>query len=216
MKSLKSALCLLSIVVAVVSQSGLTTASGTVANPALTQLGLQSVKKGLTMQATVFPNYNNNWAGRFSCNNCDPFQGDQPCNISIPILCLTNAKAVVRPKYNIAVQYTPFSVLDGGYYDGWTGGLFQVTLPVQGSSIRSKAVGDTLCKGYFGNNSKMAQFNDGYYMPFMNQLPQKTWALWDWGKTQRGGWNMWGYFNHHYRGRAWVWIPNQPNGNCGN
>ena len=33
----------------------------------------QPLNKGLTFQATVFPSYENNWAGRFSCNNCNPF-----------------------------------------------------------------------------------------------------------------------------------------------
>lgn len=108
------------------------------------------IKKGLTLQATVFPSYENNWAGRFSCNNCNPFEGDTTCNRTLPLLCLTNAKKVVRPYYNIAIQFTPFSVTDGGYYDGWTGGLFQVTLPVQGSAITSYDVGNKLCKSYFG------------------------------------------------------------------
>jgi hypothetical protein len=82
------------------------------------------MKKGLTFQATVLPSYKNNWAGRFSCNNCNPFEGDTNCNRSLPLLCLTNAKAVIRPYYNIVIQFTLFSVADGGYYDGWTGGLF--------------------------------------------------------------------------------------------
>lgn len=34
---------------------------------------LKPIKKGLTFQATVWPSYHSNWAGRFSCNNCNPF-----------------------------------------------------------------------------------------------------------------------------------------------
>lgn len=180
------------------------------------QYNIAPIKKGLTLQATVFPSYENNWAGRFSCNNCNPFEGDTLCNRTLPLLCLTNARKVVRPYYNIAIQYTPFTVTDGGYYDGWTGGLLQVTTPVQGSAIASLEVGNKICRDYFGETAKWAQFDDGYYMPYMNQNPQKTWSLWDWAQTKRGGWNMWGYFNHRYRGRAWVWINNQPNANCGN
>ena len=176
---------------------------------------LPPLNKGLTLQATVFPSYENNWAGRFSCNNCNPFEGDQPCHKALPILCISNHMAASRPYHTIAVRYTPFAILDGGYYDSWTGGVFTVTLPVRGSDITSYKVGDDLCKGYFGKNSHFAKFNDGRYMQYMNDDPQKTWALWDWNKTKKGGWNMWGYFNHHYRGRAWVWIDNQPNGNCG-
>ena len=180
-----------------------------------TVLSAQSFKKGLTFQATVWPTYKSNWAGRFSCNNCDPFQGDQYCNISLPLICISSPNATVRPLYNVAVQYTPFSVLDGGYYDGWTGGVIQATLPVLGSAVTSYKVGDSICKGYFGNNSVFATFNSGYYMDFMNQLPAKTWAFWDWSKVKQGGWNFWGYFDLHYRGRGWVWS-SQASGNCGN
>jgi hypothetical protein len=180
------------------------------------QFSLKPIKKGLTFQATVFPNTENNWAGRFSCNNCNPFEGDQLCNKTLPILCLTFAKTLQRPLYKIAVEYTPFAVVDGGYYDGWTGGVLQVTVPVRGYDISSYKIGDDLCKGYFGPNSKFAEFNDGNYMPYMNQRPISAWNQWDWAESKRGGWNFWGYFNHHYRGRAWVWIKGQPNGNCGN
>ena len=177
-------------------------------------VAVQPLNKGLTFQATVFPTYENNWAGRFSCNNCNPFEGDQPCTKALPILCISHHKVAQRPHHTIAVEYTPFAITDGGHYDSWTGGVFTVTLPVRGSDITSYKVGDDLCKGYFGSNSKFAAFDDGFYMPYMNQPPEKSWWLWDWAKATRGGWNMWGYFNHHYRGRAWVWVNNQPNGNC--
>ena len=177
---------------------------------------LQPLNKGLTLQATVWPSYENNWAGRFSCNNCDPFVGDQPCSKALPILCISNAKVANRPWYNIQIQYTPFAVTDGGYYDGWTGGVLRTTLPVRGADITSYAVGDNLCKGYFGDTARFATFDQGFYMPYMNEEPIKTQAFWDWSKAKNGGWNFWGYFGHSYRGRAWVWVKGQPNGNCGN
>ena len=210
MKSLKLAATLLLIVAMVSAQSSTSPLVSAIPSSA------QPQHKGLTFQATVFPTYENNWAGRFSCNDCNPFEGDQPCSKSLPILCISHYLTAVRPYHTIAVQYTPFAVTDGGYYDSWTGGIFAVTLPVRGSDITSYKVGDDLCKGYFGSNSKFAKFDDGRFMPYMNQPPQKTWSLWDWASTKKGGWNMWGYFNHHYRGRAWVWIDNQPSGNCGN
>jgi len=49
----------------------------------------------------------------------------------------------------------------------------------------------------------------------MNQRPWKVMNHWDWKNAKQGGWNFWGFFNHHYRGRAWAWVDNQPNGNCG-
>ena len=176
---------------------------------------VQPNNKGMTFQATVWPSYETSWAGRFSCNNCNPFEGDQPCTKSLPILCISSPKSISRPFYPIQIQYTPFSITDGGYYDGWTGGVVTSTLPVRGSDITSYSVGDKICKGYFGNNSVFATLDSGFYMPFMNELPRKTWSLWDWNKAKTGGWNFWAYFNLHYRGRAWVWVKGQPNGNCG-
>ena len=209
MKSLKLAVTLLLVVTLTTAQSS--TSPVVTATP----LNLIPLNKGLTFQATVFPRYENNWAGRFSCNDCNPFEGDQPCTKALPLLCISNHRVAVRPFHQIAVPYTPFAITDGGYYDGWTGGVFTVTLPVRGSDITSYKVGDDLCKGYFGANSHFAKFDDASYMPYMNEPPQKTWSFWDWNKAQKGGWNMWGYFNHRYRGRAWVWIDNQPYGHCG-
>lgn len=64
---------------------------------------LKPIKKGLTFQATIWPSYNSNWAGRFSCNNCNPFEGDQTCDLQLPLVCITSAKSLQRPLYNIAV-----------------------------------------------------------------------------------------------------------------
>ena len=208
MKTIKLAVPLLMLL-------ALATAQFTSAVTSTLPPNLQPINRGLTFQATVFPSYESNWAGRFSCNNCNPFEGDQPCTKELPILCISNHKVAERPKYLIPIEKTPFAVLDGGYYEGWTGGVFTVTRKVRGSDITSYDVGDRLCKGYFGENSKFATFDDGFYMEYMNEPPQKTWSMWSWGPTKRGGWNMWGYFNHRYRGRAWIWIKNQPNGNCG-
>ena len=118
MKSLKLAATLLLIVAMASAQNSTLPLVSAIPN------AVQPLQNGLTFQATVFPTYENNWAGRFSCNNCNPFEGDQPCNKSLPILCISNYMTAVRPYHTIAVQYTPFAVTDGGYYDGWTGGVF--------------------------------------------------------------------------------------------
>ena len=55
------------------------------------------------MQATRWPSYENSWAGRFSCNNCNPFEGDQLCNRSLPLVCISHAKTIYRPFYGIQV-----------------------------------------------------------------------------------------------------------------
>lgn len=67
------------------------------------QFSLKPIKKGLTYQATIWPNYKNNWAGRFSCNNCNPFEGDQTCDKQLPLVCITSAKSLQRPFYKVAV-----------------------------------------------------------------------------------------------------------------
>jgi hypothetical protein len=67
------------------------------------QFSLKPIKKGLTYQATVWPSYNSNWAGRFSCNNCNPFEGDQTCDKNLPLVCITSHKALQRPLYRIVV-----------------------------------------------------------------------------------------------------------------
>ena len=118
---------------------------------ALGQQSVTPIRRGMTYQANVWPRYENNYAGRFSCSNCNPFEGDQPCSRKLPILCINQHKKIDRPFYNIAIEYTPFKVVDGGYYDGWTGGVFEVTSMVRGSDITSYSVGDDLCKGFFGN-----------------------------------------------------------------
>lgn len=172
------------------------------------------IQRGLTFQATVWPSYENSYTGRFSCNNCNPFEGDQLCSRKLPLLCINHHKKLDRPFYKIAIEYTPFRVVDGGYYDGWTGGVFEVTTPIRGSDVKTFEDGDKLCKGFFGDTSKWATFDDGYYMDFMNKRPYKTYNLWNWSEVKQGKWNYWGYFNHHYRGRAWVWI-DLNDGNCG-
>ena len=207
MTSLKLALSLLLLISWAAGQN-------TAAVTASLSTNVLPVNKGMTFQPTVFPTYENSWAGRFSCNNCNPFEGDQPCTKALPLLCISNYKVASRPFYTVAIEFTPFAITDGGYYDPWVGGVFTTTLPIRGSDISSYSIGDNLCKGYFGSNSRWAKFDDGYYMEYMNQLPRKTWSFWDWNKAKKGGWNMWGFFNLHYRGRAWVWIDNQPNGNC--
>ena len=131
MRELKLAVTLLSILAIALGQS--------VGSPLVSASPINTppMHRGLTFQATVFPRYENNWAGRFSCNNCNPFEGDQPCEKSLPILCISNYMTAQRPWHTVAVEFTPFAITDGGYYDGWTGGLFTVTRPVRGSDISS-------------------------------------------------------------------------------
>ena len=90
-----------------------------------------------------------------------------------------------------------------------------MTPPIRGYDIDSYSAGDRLCKDYYGLNAKFADFKDGYYVSYMNTAPKKTWKFWKLSESVCGAWSMWGYFNHNYQGRTWVWIDSQPNGNCG-
>ena len=136
MRVLASTLAVVLLIGVVKSQTGMS------AFTAVLPPHLQPIPKGLTFQATVWPSYESHWAGRFSCNNCNPFEGDVPCSKALPILCLNSGKNLLRPLYQIQSMYTPFAVLDGGYYDGWTGGVLTVTRPVRGSDISSYQKGD--------------------------------------------------------------------------
>ncbi len=107
---------------------------------------------------------------------------------------------------------------DGGFYNPWTGGVLVVTDPIRGLQLTSYAVGDQRCKNYYGPNAKFAEFHDGYYMDDMNGFTSgkvQAWEKWNWANSKTGEWSLWGYFNHHWRGQAWIWVNNQPNGNCG-
>ena len=75
-----------------------------------------------------------------------------------------------------------------------------------------------MCKDYYGYDAKFAEFYDGYYLDDMNGVTSgavKAWGNWSWATAKCGGWSLRGYFNHHWKGKAWIWINNQPNGNCG-
>ena len=142
---------------------------------------------------------------------CDPYNGDTYCSESLPILCINYYKDMARPAYD----YNAGGIVsDKGYYNGWGGGVFTVTTPVQGSSISSQAYGTQKCQQQFGPDSVMAEHHMGRYMNDMDGPPQKAWTLWNWSQTSTGGWGIWGYFGHSETGKVWTWINNQRNGNC--
>lgn len=172
-------------------------------------------RKGLTYVAKQWPSKANYWTGQMGCSGCDPINGDTSCTVSLPILCILHYRVIDRPYYAFTTDST-YTNPDNGFYNPWTGGIFVVTDPFQGVTISSYAVGDQHCKDYYGPKAKFAEFHDGYFMDIMNTPPIKAWKSWDWALTQCGEFSLWGYFNHHWRGNTWVWINNQPNGNCGN
>jgi len=171
-------------------------------------------KKGLTFEATIWPEEKNSWAGRMSCNGCDPQLGDTACTVKLPVLCIIHGKTLDRPYYNYYPDFTPYDNPDQSFYEGWTGGIIGVTDPVMGLTIDSYATGDSLCKTAFGDNSKFAQFTDGWVIKNMNGADLKIEKAWNWGDATSGEYNFWGYFNHQHVGRTWVWTQTTPSGNC--
>ena len=93
-----------------------------------------------------------------------------------------------------------------------------MTDSVQGLQIHSWEAGDLICKKYYGSDAKFADFHDGYYLDDMNGFSSgsiKAWGDWSWAQAKCGEWSLWGYFNHHWNRRAWIWVNKQQNANCG-
>ncbi|MCA9719918.1 MAG: flagellar hook-length control protein [Myxococcales bacterium] len=82
----------------------------------------------------------------------------------------------------------PGVMVDG--YMQWSGGHIDVTIPVQGDSFASVGEADTFCEQSFGAGWRMAEFHDG-----------QMWYFWAYGNVPEGE-------------RFWVWINDQPSGNC--
>lgn len=143
-------------------------------------------KKGLTFTTTIWPEETNSYVGRMSCNDCNPVDGDTPCTVKLPVLCILHHKTLNRPYYNFYPDFTAYDVADQGHYEGWTGGIFAVTDPVRGLEVDSFVTGDNMCKIAYGPNAKFATFNDGYYMEQMNGPEIKIEVAWDWGKAKEG------------------------------
>jgi hypothetical protein len=173
-----------------------------------------AVKRGLTFRATVLPEESNSFVGRMSCDGCNPQQGDTSCTETLPVLCIVHAQTLHRPYYDYYPDFTPYANPDQSFYEGWTGGVLAVTDPVMGLQINSFIVGDNLCKTAYGPKATFATFKSGWYMPRMNGINLLIEKAWDWTKARTGEFNLWGYFNHNYRGKAWVWTQTTPTGNC--
>lgn len=171
-------------------------------------------KKGLTFQATIWPEEQNSYVGRMSCNGCNPQEGDTSCTEILPITCIIHHKKLDRPYYKFYPTFTSHVNPDNSFYNGWTGGIIALTDPIRGLEIDSYITGTRHCQNAFGADSKMATFTDGYYMDYMNGPTISIEKSWKWSSAKRGEYNFWGYFNHNHIGKSWVWTQTTPNGNC--
>ncbi|MCA9714493.1 MAG: flagellar hook-length control protein [Myxococcales bacterium] len=81
--------------------------------------------------------------------------------------------------------------IETDYYHGWARGEVALTEPVRGDALRSVDDADRLCREQLGEGFGMAEFHDG-----------------------GGGWNWWAHGAPDGERRFWVWIDDQPRGNC--
>lgn len=109
----------------------------------------------------------------------NPYSGDTPITTALPILCI-----------NVTNLPTPAGInIDS--YDGWAKGFIEITQPIAGTQLTSRAAADQACASYMGGNSqwRMAEFHDG-----------------------GSGWSYWAeaYGDNLSNTRFWVAINDQP------
>ena len=112
----------------------------------------------------------------------DPYNGDTPASVSLPILCL---KIDNLP---VPVGITP------DFYNGWSRGYVALSTSVVGSTLTSRATADSICASQFGAGWRMAEFHDGRYGSSLQYS---------------GGWSFWAYGWIASGARFWVAINDQ-------
>lgn len=164
--------------------------------------GTSCGRRGTTFRAiSAFANYT---LGRVGCDGCNPYQGDSQCWQAKPVLCFYSAN---MPRLNMT-EFTH----EQRYYNGWSGGLLELTKPVRGCYIRSKWHGDWLCEQEKGEGWRMAGFDEGRYSD--QEVNEK---VVDFGQLkEKGGFNYYamgdkeGKLNY---GRYWISV-DKTKGNC--
>ena len=145
-------------------------------------------------------------AGAYS--ECDPYSGDQPCNALLHILC-NKQEGLSRPPY--AVDYP--SVQNDPYYASWFEGRTALGPRVEGRSLRSKAVGDSVCSASLGAGWTMAGFHDGRYVSGMDSTSYYG-ASWESATKSSGAWGFYASTSNIPMDiRFWTSIDDQP-ANC--
>jgi hypothetical protein len=91
---------------------------------------------------------------RVGCGiDCDPYDGDTPCTVSLPLLCIKKAGA----GFPLAL---PASVDDTSIYSRWSGGVVGTTIATVPPTTLTEA--DELCAKAFGDDWRVAEFHDGW------------------------------------------------------
>jgi hypothetical protein len=97
----------------------------------------------------------------------NPYNGDTAATVSLPLLCLDVTGAALP---GLAGELTP------DFYDGWVEGNLQLTVPISGTLLTSRAVADAYCAANFGAGWRMAEFHDGWYGT--NLTTASAWHFW--------------------------------------
>jgi hypothetical protein len=138
-------------------------------------------------------------SGPSTPTSCNPYVGDTDCKEVRRILCIRQdgsaSNGFVGSPGGPPYYYDAF-------YNGWAKGNLGLTHGIQGTSLTSLAVADAACAAELGAGWRMAEHHDG-----------------------GGGWGWTAYGNlsdiytvndssHHLTDRFWVYIKDQPAGNC--
>jgi hypothetical protein len=143
--------------------------------------------------------------------SCNPYNGDTPCVLSLPLLCIEQCR-FNRPCYSVPCGP---GAMPGEFYCGWTEGLLRLTEPVKGTLLTSRAAANTICAKAFGPGFRMAAHNDGRYVVGMDDS-HYCYSTWPLGSAPTGGW---GYYGYGVKGPRWTrfWVAiDDTTGNCWN
>ncbi len=138
---------------------------------------------------------------------CDPYQGDTPCSVALPVLCL-KIDGSTRPPYELA--HCPSCAMNDEYYNGWAEGTVELTEPVPGNTFANLSDVNAYCEAQLGAGYRVAEHHDGRQVSGMDQnhFYDSTWPL----TTSSGGWGFYAP-GQIPDSRFWVYI-NDQNANC--
>jgi hypothetical protein len=107
--------------------------------------------KGMTWTKGMTAGNNVNGVVTVSCAGCNPYTGDTPCTMKLPLLCFL---PLMAPQ--------PTSTIVPNQNDQWSGGLVGTTPPYAGNSFPKLYDANQACRGEFKNSGwRVAEFHDG-------------------------------------------------------
>ena len=171
-------------------------------------------EKGMTW--TVIKNFPNQDMVEVGCNGCNPYNGDTPCNTSLPMLCYSK-NDFNRPPYDSPTCNTPNCVQPKWFYTPWSGGLITITpVKVKGTEIQSMYNADKICMKYLGDEFRAVYHGLGSWVQDMSTTKYffDTWPSASSGGRKPGDWNSFGYGQIKVNGRFWALTKTWPMANC--